>query len=216
MNSNLLEMDDMTYNYYPGTSRLQSVSDDPLISTNYAGQIDIDNQTTLLNYEYDASGNLTSDASEGLEIFWNLQGKVDSIYKTNELTGIKYLYDAMGNRTGKRLHQTSGRTYTWYVRDASGNILSIFTEYPDDSKMYQSEYDIYGSARLGTINTNTLVYPRPVNQTPGNLPLGLKRYELSNHLGNFNGSWPTSVIRLEMKQIVYFCVNVKATKEKTL
>jgi hypothetical protein len=53
--------------------------------------------------------------------------------------------------------------------------------------MYQSEYDIYGSARLGTINTNTLVYPRPVNQAPGNLPLGLKRYELSNHLGNFDG-----------------------------
>jgi hypothetical protein len=48
----------------------------------------------------------------------------------------------------------------------------------------KTEFNQQGSARLGTINNNTMVYPRPVNQTPGNLPLGLKRYELSNHLGN--------------------------------
>jgi RHS repeat-associated protein len=35
------------------------------------------------------------------------------------------------------------------------------------------------------LKANTTVYPRPNNQTPLDIPtLGLKRYELSNHLGN--------------------------------
>jgi len=52
------------------------------------------------------------------------------------------------------------------------------------------EFSIYGSARLGVSGADIPVYPRVydgeeiVEQTPINLPIGLKRYELSNHLGN--------------------------------
>jgi len=59
---------------------------------------------------------------EGLIIYWNLSGKVDSIYKTPESKGISFLYDATGNRIGKRVHTATDVTATWYVRDAQGGL----------------------------------------------------------------------------------------------
>ncbi|WP_177191992.1 hypothetical protein [Parafilimonas terrae] len=51
-----------------------------------------------------------------------MYGKVKTINKTDGTT-ITYKYDAAGNRVSK----TVGNVESWYVRDASGNILSIYT-----------------------------------------------------------------------------------------
>ena len=95
----------------------------------------------------------------------------------------------MGNRICKRVRSTTDVTNTFYVRDASGNTMATYKQTSPNSLSLQ-EFSLYGSARLGVSNADLPVYPRVydgeeiVEQTPINLPIGLKRYELSNHLGN--------------------------------
>ena len=38
-----------------------------------------------------------------------------------------YSYDAMGNRVRKSYAQNDNADKTWYVRDASGNIMAIYS-----------------------------------------------------------------------------------------
>ena len=78
---------------------------------------------------------------------------------------------------------------TYYIRDAQGNILSIYEL--KNGELRWSEQELYGSGRVGTYETNSVAYPVPVdpNSPTGNglsilLPSGARRYELSNHLGN--------------------------------
>ena len=100
------------------------------------------------NFKYDSIGNLISDASEGItDIQWNVYGKIRSITKAG--ANIEYTYDASGNRICK----TANGKSTYYVRDASGNVMSIY-EQADTLK--QTELHMYAclalcgrSSRLG-------------------------------------------------------------------
>src|SRR5690606_1102339 len=135
------DMDSLTYKYYSGTNRLRRVND--LVSSgNYA--VDIDDQSEQENYIYDGSGNLTEDKAEGLEIYWNAYGKVDSIFDTDDNSSIRFLYDPMGNRIGKRRRVGETVASTWYVRDAQGNPLATYTQ-PEAEKLRIGEFSIYGS-----------------------------------------------------------------------
>ena len=124
-------MDDLEYFYTNNTNQLELVKD-------YAGVTtyteDIESQSTG-NYTYDAIGNLISDNSEGLSIFWNNFGKVDSISDSNDYIALKYIYDPSGNRIEKRFYPSNGqpniRNVTYYVRDAQGNILATYNRYQD-------------------------------------------------------------------------------------
>ncbi|HVA98905.1 MAG TPA: hypothetical protein VNG53_08420, partial [Bacteroidia bacterium] len=80
-----------------------------------------------------------------------------------------------------------------YSREASGNILSIYERKQDSVKV--SEWDMYGSSRIGTLDTALLVYPRtpllpiafifnPYDTSRTIYTEGQKQYELTNHLGN--------------------------------
>ncbi len=116
-------------------------------------------------YGYDAVGNLVSDAGEGItEIEWTPSGKVRRVSKA---TGdpLEFRYDASGNRVEKK----QGANVTRYVRDASGNVMAV---YQNGTLV---ERPVYGSSRLGQVDSAS---------APGYRTLGLKRYELSNHLGN--------------------------------
>ena len=104
-------------------------------------------------------------------------------------------------------------TFTWYIRDAQGNIMATYNEthFEEDDDYYAcltaSEMPMYGSARLGVQKVyDTLSVIQYVNQTFDadsfytsvyeNIPITLpdanhvayhplyKQYELSNHLGN--------------------------------
>ena len=135
-----------------------------------------------------AIGNLTKDRKEGIDsIYWNVYGKITQISK-NDGTVIKYGYDAAGNRISK----TVGTKQTLYVRDASGNVMSIYTAGIDSvnsGHLTQSEVHLYGSSRLGMLTPNT---DMTVNQTmPGigskyftTFIRGTKFFEITNHLGN--------------------------------
>ena len=163
------------------TNQLAYVTDD--INSNYTE--DIDNQLAG-NYDYDGIGNLIKDVQEGItSITWNVYGKIKTITKTG--TNISYTYDASGNRISKNVNGKE----TWYVRDASGNVLSVYTKDAaiNNGNLTQSEVDIYGSSRLGILNKNNYVGLGSV--VPGlgshyytSYTRGMKYYELTNHLGN--------------------------------
>ena len=69
-------------------------------------------------------GNLVKDSAGGIrEIKWTLYGKIASIKKADN-TVISYTYDVAGNRISKKVNNVR----TWYVRDATGNVMSIYTK----------------------------------------------------------------------------------------
>ena len=185
-------MDSLMYSYQSGTNKLDHIND-AVNANNYTD--DIDDQATG-NYNYDAIGNLVKDSASGISnINWTVYGKIDSITKTNGST-IKYLYDAAGNRISKTVMHSGITTTTGYVRDASGNVMSVYTaaDTTNSGHLMQSEVDLYGSSRLGiwkpgidvdylTPATDTIV---PLLGTGYSLTFtrGNKLFELSNHLGN--------------------------------
>ena len=145
---------------------------------------DIKSGQAANNYSYDAIGNLIADQQEGIStIKWNVYGKIASI---NKSTGaINYFYDVSGNRVMK---QTTTDTVA-YVRDASGNVLSVYNK-NKNGLVQQSETYLYGSSRLGVVRAQR-VAPKimKLNVSFNDAKLGVftrgeKLYELSNHLGN--------------------------------
>jgi RHS repeat-associated protein len=190
-----LGMDSLNYNYVMGTNQLDHVSDS-VASGNY--DVDIDSQKSG-NYKYDAIGNLIKDSAENIaSISWTVYGKVSRVVKSDG-TNIYYTYDAGGNRISKVVVKASSALAdtTWYVRDAKGNVLSVYSSGIDsinNGHLSQTELHVYGSSRLGIVRTGINVDTLPVpNDTP--MPLlnkgftfsfarGNKLFELSNHLGN--------------------------------
>jgi RHS repeat-associated protein len=148
--------------------------------------VDIDDQAAG-NYDYDLIGNLKKDVSEGIdEIHWTVYGKIHQIVKSDGSININYGYDAGGNRTTK-IVSGSADTTTFYVRDAQGNVLAVYTKQNTDDLKW-SEQDLYGSSRLGLWKWDTIVPTSPpiVDGSPiyDSLLLGSRTYELTNHLGN--------------------------------
>jgi len=186
-------MDSLSYTYAPGTNKLTQVSD-VVVAASFTG--DIDDQGTN-NYRYDSIGNLTKDVKEGIDsIYWNVYGKITQIKKAN--TTIKYTYDAAGNRISKAVINPGQNTVTtWYTRDASGNVMSVYVKNDptlNNNQLTQSEVHLYGSSRLGiwqpAINVENPIAPDVVivsnagNGYFNNFEHGRKLFELSNHLGN--------------------------------
>lgn len=143
------------------------------------------------NYSYDAIGNLVGDNAEGISnITWTVYGKIKSITKGGGTgippTVISYTYDAAGNRISKSVTTGGFTKSTYYVRDASGNVMSLYQAGDNtinSGDLTQTETHLYGSSRLGIYNLSVDVQCTPSSQntifTRGN-----KFFELSNHLGN--------------------------------
>ena len=177
-----LGMDSLTYNYYAGSNKLSFVRD-AIAAGNYTGDVDIDNQSAA-NYDYDKIGNLMGDVQGGLSnISWNVYGKIRSITKTNGTT-INYKYDPSGNRIEKSVTSGGVTTRDFYIRDAQGNILSVYRHAGGILKL--EEMHLYGSSRLGLTELKRTVAEETIPLYPvhDSSLIGWKRYELSNHLGN--------------------------------
>ena len=213
-----LDMDKLAYYYAVDGSgnkknnQLLYVYDTVALATNYTEDID---RQSVGNYEYDSIGNLTRDNAEKISaITWNVYGKISQITKnTSTVVGdlqlIRYGYDASGNRIRKTVYYNQDATnyraaHTWYVRDASGNVMATYTSaglMPKTSTrdttskvpLYLSELHMYGSSRLGIWSRNVNMDVLPTGG--GTVALlgsagidtfnrGNKFFELSNHLGN--------------------------------
>jgi RHS repeat-associated protein len=189
-----LGMDSLTYKYIMGTNQLDHVLDS-VPASNY--DIDIDQQIAG-NYAYDSIGNLVKDNAEGInKISWTVYGKISQIIKSDG-TNISYSYDASGNRISKVIIPPSGgQGVTWYVRDAQGNVMSVYesgNSTVNEGRLTQAELHLYGSSRLGLLRRSFDV-ASDYNPADTTMPLlgmgystnfgrGNKLFELSNHLGN--------------------------------
>jgi RHS repeat-associated protein len=180
-----LGMDSLTYAYRPGTNKLDHVHDAVGVA-NYDN--DLDDQLPA-NYVYDSIGNLVKDVAGGIDnINWTLYGKISDIVKANNGGVIRYTYDAGGNRISKNVHDT----VTWYVRDATGNVMSVYTLAGDDN-IRLSESHLYGSSRLGVMKPELQLNIATESRItlPGlglaeitGFTRGKKAFELTNHLQN--------------------------------
>ncbi|HRK05695.1 MAG TPA: RHS repeat-associated core domain-containing protein [Chlorobiota bacterium] len=102
-----------------------------------------------------------------------------------------YLYDASGNRVVKRYYEpsTTLEVTTWYVRDAQGNTMAIYTKPSDSTTARLTEAPIYGSSRIGVAQLGSL-YSTSASDTIQNFGTvfpritGARSYELTDHLGN--------------------------------
>jgi RHS repeat-associated protein len=190
-------MDSLTYIYYPNTNRLRQVRDSA--NTYYSfNPPDLQDQSSTDNYKYDAIGNLISDDKENItSITWSVYGKIREINRTastyNPVTKIQYTYDAAGNRIGKTVWKSGTPAppveYTWYVRDAQGNVLKTYSATGSSTdlgalELKVQEQVIYGSSRLGLTSVSYPAEGTWFDIGSRSTLRGFKQYELSNHLGN--------------------------------
>ncbi len=160
------------------------------------------------NYTYTAIGELKADPSEGIkEILWRWSdSKVSCIKRDQANNEVEFHYDAFGNRVLKIVKPTASNgvpvtdrsqwSYTFYMRDASGNVMGIYDLKEQlggtTDKFTQEEVHLYGSNRCGIHKQNKLVSHYDHNSqvyttesiAAPTRTMGNKYYELSNHLGN--------------------------------
>jgi RHS repeat-associated protein len=131
-------------------------------------------------YTYNAIGQMIGEdkVEEGKDQYveYDVTGKVTKVFsdasKTPASLKIENLYDDRGFRLAKINYATSKTT--WYIRDASGNVISIYEQDgvstgPDQSNITLTEVPVYGAGKLGTH------YPAEDGST---------NYEIADHLGN--------------------------------
>jgi RHS repeat-associated protein len=195
---------------------------------------------------------MVRDNSEGIRIVWNVQGKIseiipDQVDPSVQKPYIRFSYDTEGNRIKKTVYMPSSDgdwvetpqgpgvqisklsrlTEEYYIRDASGNVMSIarrditslsglletkdLPPYPTGytANWQFTEHSLYGSDRLGTylptrqnINLeitdlkalethNIYTGLTPVTPYTGILAkrsMGMRRFELKDHLGNIRAT----------------------------
>lgn len=174
---NGLPIDNITYKYLnvangftANTNRLMAAQD-PLngnVGDIQPGQVFSNSNILLNNYGYDETGNLTRDDQEQIQaITWNVYGKVTSVTRTSTSTksDLEFQYDALGNRvckivkprTSSGLSNESKWIFTYYLRDASGNLLCTYQKAYNAGLnssytgiLTQNDISIFGSSRVGT------------------------------------------------------------------
>ncbi|PWV56171.1 RHS repeat domain-containing protein [Chitinophaga sp. S165] len=215
-----LAMDNLTYTYVPGKNRLDFVAD-AVSAGNYDN--DIDNQEGG-NYSYDSTGSLIKDVAAGISnITWTRTGKIASITKTDG-TVTSFTYDVADNRVSK----TVNGVQTWYVRDATGTVLSVYTKGDNavnGGSLTRTETHLYGANRLGisTEQTDVQNVVQPGTVVLRGLGTGINRsfirgkkfFELSNHLGNVLATVTDKkkMISTDSTSISYFEPDMISTQE---
>lgn len=157
------DMDDLTYIYAAGNNRLQNIHD-------HVGSSFSDNDLGSKTYSYDVCGRMINDGNSN--IAWNNSGLLKQ-YGTNN-----YGYSAMGKRTWK---QTSAGI-EFYVNDASGNSLASYQI--SGSEIRLEDLNVYGATRIGTYHLNKVINDLSTDVTRDSFSRGLKRYEITNHIGD--------------------------------
>ncbi len=153
----------------------------PLHNFNYHYEAN-KNKLTSVNgyvnaYTYNAIRQMVGeDKADGDDqyVTYDVSGKVTAVFSdaAKSVPKVEYLYDDRGFRLAK-INYTDTTT-TWYIRDASGSILSVYeqegiADATNTHAAVQTEVPVYGSGKLG------LYYPRQDSSM---------NYELTDHLGN--------------------------------
>ena len=163
INLGSIYIDPFKYFYLTGKPNQLSSLDDGSSATGYN---DLENGTHSFIYDKKGQKMQRTNADGSVHNYhYNVYGKVEEI-EDNATSNIiaKYFYDDKGFRIKK--DDYAQNTETWYVRDASGNILSVYTA-DNGGAIEQTELPVYGSGRIGVNLKNEAV-----------------EYEITDHLGN--------------------------------
>ncbi len=118
-------IDQLTYNYKPGSNLLQNVADG-ITGNDDVG--DFGDQTHTEDYDYAPDGSLQVDRNKGItSIVYNDLGLPSIVSFTGNKT-IAYVYDAAGNKSGKTIAtptQTNAINYDGAVTYINGQIAYI-------------------------------------------------------------------------------------------
>jgi RHS repeat-associated protein len=158
--------DDFGYRYIGNSNRLKDVSEE----TAYYSE-----------YTYNEIGELIRDNNDrtgkDLTIKYDAYGKVSEV-KDNGVLLAQYTYNERGQRVRKKVFSPTGEAKTtFYVRDAGGNVLSIYEADESESlPMTQKELPIYGMSRLGQLQLNSDNEFETI-------------YEAKDHLGNVRATF---------------------------
>jgi hypothetical protein len=127
-------------------------------------------------YTYDALGQMTSaqeadKAPTSIYPKYDVTGKITGIYADAALTQQKvgYLYDESGKRIGRTDYTGSQPVTSYYVYDASGNSMAIYTG------TTLTEMPFYGSDRLGTYNVSGNSYTYELKDNVGSVRAVINR-----------------------------------------
>lgn len=145
--------------------------------TNMLESITLGNTTDVFRqYQYNKIGQMTEQhdvaADKTMKVEYDVTGKVRSIRNEDDVLVTSFEYDDRGFRLKKITYDEDGEEslHTWYVRDASGNIVATYEQdfSVPDHVIKPVEVPVYASGRIG------LYKPQ----------YGITFYELSDHLGN--------------------------------
>ena len=154
-------MHSIRYTYPNGNNRLGAIT-----STGIASSV----------YQYDALGNLVRDNAEGLTVGWNAMGKVDTIHRNGSLlSSFRY------SPTGQRQVKTDSSGTTFYIHDATGNVMCVYKLQGDT--LTATERYLYGNKRLGMLEQQVWMTANNAWLQDSNT-IGVRVYEFTDHLGN--------------------------------
>jgi len=122
---------------------------------------------------------MVADNSQSMSVSWSPYGKILTNTKAGGAS-LAFGYNAMQQRVLKRVVLAGDTTRTYYIRDAQGNTMGVYTRH-NDSVSWREQY-IFGSSRLGLYRADTLV--NKGLKIIEKLYEGKRNYELTNHLGN--------------------------------
>ena len=165
-------IDDFSYEYTIGTNRLTAV---------HGGGSPTG--TKVLDYDYDAVGQMTRQRDEQGQRYYayDVTGKTTGVYLDAARTQavVEFAYDDRGFRIRKKSYGTGANagqvSTTYYVRDAGGNLMSLYEQGPQTgNRLQRNEVPIYGTSRVGVLT-----------HLDDGTAIGTDdaRYELNDHLG---------------------------------
>ena len=131
--------------------------------------------STTVNYQYNSIGQMIqqTEGTNTTKMFYNAYGLTKEVRDGSDNVQEQYFYDDRGDLVKKLapLPATQGTGFktTYYVRDATGNMLAVY-EQNGSNVLALVEQPIYGAGRIGMMKPKS----------------GTKKYfyEVDDHLGN--------------------------------
>ena len=155
-------IDQLTYNYFPNSNKLQQVLDGANDNTSTLGDFKYDlTAKTASDYNYDINGNLTSDNNKKITSITYNHLNLPSVITVAGKGSITYIYDASGNKLQKKVSDNTqiptSVTTTSYVNGfVYQNDILQFTGHEEGRIRYKPDinnfvYDYFIKDHLGNV-----------------------------------------------------------------